>query len=173
MRRPRNSCSNAFNSFFFFHPYRVLLQAMPPSHIPYVFHPRFWRTDSQVWSHLISHWRLHSDSLNICVSLSVLLKNRTQRSTPRQSFPMWNHDCRNFWRPWIYLLGDKWNQTSVYTMKHSQFRLRTFQEINNSHSKRRKHLVWQCLIVNLIVSTSFSPSQGDICYWYRQNISKT
>ena len=26
-------------------------------------------------------------------------------------------------------------------MKHSQFRLRTFQEINNSHSMGRKHLV--------------------------------
>ena len=149
---------------------------MHPSYSSLVFHPRHWRTDSQVWSHLISHWRLHSYSLNICISLSVLLTNWTQHSTPRQSFPMWNHDCRNFWRPWIYLLGDKWNQTSVYTMKHSQFRLRTFQEINNSHSIRRKHLVWQCLIVNLIVSTSFSPSQGDICYCvstkYQQNLSQ-
>ena len=138
---------------------------MHPSYSSLVFHPRYWRTNSQVWSHLIAHWRLHSDSVNICISLSVLLKNRTQRSTPRQSFPIWNHDCGNFWRPWIYLLGDKWNQTSVYTMKHSQFRLRTFQEINNSHSIGRKK-------VNLIVSTSFSPAQGDICYRYRQNISK-
>jgi len=100
---------------------RVLSEAVSPSYRNHVLYPWRWWTHTKVWSHSLSDRRIHSNSANLCVSLSVLSQNRKEHSSTYQGVLVRTYSCRDFWRCRVYLLGDKWHSKSIQLKNRKNF----------------------------------------------------